>query len=67
MLKICKVLTILSFLFPANLWFQASAQQSDVAVQDKARLDAVIEFTNNLFTDGKDVYSGKATPLLVNG
>src|ERR1035437_9249509 len=67
MLKISKVLTIFCILFLANLWFQASAQQTDVAAQDKARLDAVIKFTNNLLTEGKDVYSGKSTPLLVNG
>jgi pectate lyase len=67
MMKIRKVLTIFFFLILTNLWFQLFAQQTDVTIQDKARLDAVIKFTNNLLADGKDIYSGKATPLLVNG
>ena len=43
------------------------AQPTDQQAQDKVRLDAVIKFADNLLSDGKDIYSGKATPLLVNG
>jgi pectate lyase len=67
MSKISKVLIIFCISFLSNLCFQADAQQTDLAAQDKARLDAVIKFADNLLKDGKDVYSGKATPLLVNG
>jgi hypothetical protein len=42
MLKISRILTIFCVSFLANVWFQASAQQTNLAVQDKTRLDAVI-------------------------
>jgi pectate lyase len=67
MSKINKVLAILYILFLSNICFQTVAQQSDVDAQDKSRMDAVITFADNLLKDGKDVYSGKASPLLVNG
>jgi pectate lyase len=67
MMKISKALPIFCILFMANLWFQASAQPTDVVAQDKTRLDAVMTFANNLLRDGNDKYSGKDTPLLVNG
>lgn len=43
------------------------AQDQTVTTQDQQRLNAVITFANNVLADGRDTYSGKATPLLVNG
>jgi pectate lyase len=67
MLKINRILIIFCVSFLANVWFQANAQQTKLDVQNKVRLDAVIKFANNLLKDGRDVYSGKSTSLLVNG
>jgi pectate lyase len=63
MLKTSKVLILIFIASAVTL----HAQTKDIALQDRARMDAVIKFANKLLADGKDVYSGKATPLLVNG
>ncbi|MDR3667591.1 MAG: hypothetical protein P4L35_12175 [Ignavibacteriaceae bacterium] len=65
--NISKVLIIVFISLISNFCFRTFAQPLDVAAQDKARMDAVIKFADNLLKDGKDVYSGKDTPLLVNG
>jgi pectate lyase len=67
MSNLSNALTIFFISFLSTLVFQAAAQQSDIASHDKARMDAVIKFADNLLSDGKDIYSGKNTPLLVNG
>lgn len=43
------------------------SQVQSVEQLDKERLDAVITFADNLLTEGKDKFSGKSTPLLLNG
>jgi pectate lyase len=62
-----KLIRILSLAFFVSVPFFAHAQQPDTAGQDQARLDAVITFTDNVLKEGGDRYSGKATPLFVNG
>jgi len=61
------IIRIIVTLLLLNVFDVSNAQEKNIEEQDKARLDAVIKFADNVLTEGKDKYSSKSSPMLVDG